>query len=295
MSLIPAHRRRATEDRMNGEKARVGIVGVGRMGLAMVRHLIKQGYQVTACDIDDKQLAKASDIGAANAKTPAEVAHAADFVIVAVGYDEELRQVVLEVDGLLANLAPGSVIAISSTAKPDTVKALDQQARAHGVAILDAPICRGRFAADEGTLLALVGGAPEVVERGRAIYSCFCSDYAHLGEVGHGQVGKTMNNLLLWINAVGLIEAGRLAETTGIDLVKLRAALLISSGASNALKEWDMVSFTWALKDMQIAADLADKAGLSLPITGAIKELVKEARRIKTAGATPKWTGHGNQ
>jgi len=280
---------------MNGEKARVGIVGVGRMGLAMVRHLIKHGYQVTACDIDDKQLAKASDIGATIAKTPAEVAHVTDFVIVAVGYDEELRQVVLEVDGLLANLAPGSVIAISSTAKPDTVKALDQQARAHGVAILDAPICRGRFAADEGTLLALVGGAPEVVERGRAIYSCFCSDYAHLGEVGHGQVGKTMNNLLLWINAVGLIEAGRLAETTGIDLVKLRAALLISSGASNALKEWDMVSFTWALKDMQIAADLADKAGLSLPITGAIKELVKEARRIKTAGATPKWTGDGNQ
>ena len=284
-----------TEDKMNGEKARVGIVGVGRMGLAMLKHLIKQGYQVTACDIDDKQLAKASDIGAATVKTPAEVARAVDFVIVAVGYDEELRQVVLEVDGLLVNLAPGSIIAVSSTAKPDTVKALDQQARAHGIAILDAPICRGRFAADDGTLLALVGGAPEVVERGRAIYSCFCSDYAHLGQVGHGQVGKTMNNLLLWINAVGLIEAGRLAETTGIDLVKLRAALLISSGASNALKEWDGVSFTWALKDMQIAADLADKAGLSLPITGAIKELVKEARRNKTAGATPKWTGHGGQ
>jgi 3-hydroxyisobutyrate dehydrogenase len=279
---------------MNGEKARVGIVGVGRMGLAMLKHLIKQGYQVTACDIDDKQLAKARDAGAAAVATPAEVARAADFVIVAVGYDEEVRQVVLEVDGLLANLAPGSIIAISSTAKPDTVKALDEQAKVNGVAILDAPICRGRFAADDGTLLALVGGKPDVVERGRAIYRCFCSDYAHLGEVGHGQVGKTMNNLLLWINAVGLIEAGRLAETTGIDLVKLRAALLISSGASDALKEWDGVSFTWALKDMQIVADLADKAGLSLPITGAIKELVKEARRIKTAGAAPKWTGQGS-
>jgi 3-hydroxyisobutyrate dehydrogenase len=276
---------------MNGEKARVGIVGVGRMGLAMLKHLIKQGYQVTACDIDDKQLAKARDAGAAAVAAPAEVARAADFVIVAVGYDEEVRQAVLEVDGLLANLAPGSIIAVSSTAKPDTVKALDEQAKAHGVAILDAPICRGRFAADDGTLLALVGGKPDVVERGRAIYRCFCSDYAHLGEVGHGQVGKTMNNLLLWINAVGLIEAGRLAQTTGIDLVKLRAALLISSGASDALKEWDMVSFTWALKDMQIVADLADKAGLSLPITGAIKELVKEARRIKTAGAAPNWTG----
>ena len=280
---------------MNGEKTRVGIVGVGRMGLAMVKHLIKHGYQVTACDIDDKQLAKASDIGAVTVKTPAEVARGANFVIVAVGYDEELRQVVLEVDGLLANLAPGSIIAVSSTAKPDTVKALDEQARGHGIAILDAPICRGRFAADDGTLLALVGGRPDVIERGRPIYRCFCSDYAHLGEVGHGQAGKTMNNLLLWINAVGLIEAGRLAETTGIDLVKLRAALLISSGASNALKEWDGVSFTWALKDMQIAADLADKAGLSLPITGAIKELVKEARRNKTAGATPKWTGNRDQ
>jgi 3-hydroxyisobutyrate dehydrogenase len=276
---------------MNGEKARVGIVGVGRMGFAMLKHLVSQGYQVTAYDIDDKQLAKARDAGAAAVRTPAEVGRAADFVIVAVGYDEEVRQVVLEVDGLLANLAPGSIIAISSTAKPDTVKALDEQAKAQGVAILDAPICRGRFAADDGTLLALVGGKPDVVERGRPIYRCFCSDYAHLGEVGHGQVGKTMNNLLLWINAVGLIEAGRLAETTGIDLVKLRAALLISSGASDALKEWDGVSFTWALKDMQIVADLADKAGLSLPITGAIKELVKEARRIKTAGAAPKWTG----
>jgi 3-hydroxyisobutyrate dehydrogenase len=279
---------------MNGEKARVGIVGVGRMGLAMLKHLIRQGYQVTACDIDDKQLAKARDAGAAAVTTAAEVARAADFVIVAVGYDEEVRQVVLEVDGLLANLAPGSIIAISSTAKPDTVKALDEQAKVNGVAILDAPICRGRFAADDGTLLALVGGKPDVVERARAIYRCFCSDYAHLGDVGHGQVGKTMNNLLLWINAVGLIEAGRLAETTGIDLVKLRAALLISSGASDALKEWDMVSFTWALKDMQIVADLADKAGLSLPITGAIKELVKEARRIKTAGAAPNWTGRGS-
>jgi 3-hydroxyisobutyrate dehydrogenase len=279
---------------MNGEKARVGIVGVGRMGLAMLKHLIRQGYQVTACDIDDKQLAKARDAGAAAVATTAEVARAADFVIVAVGYDEEVRQVVLEVDGLLANLAPGSIIAVSSTAKPDTVKTLDEQAKGHGVAILDAPICRGRFAADDGTLLALVGGKPDVVERGRAVYRCFCSDYAHLGEVGHGQVGKTMNNLLLWINAVGLIEAGRLAETTGIDLVKLRAALLISSGASDALKEWDGVSFTWALKDMQIVADLADKTGLSLPITGAIKELVKEARRIKTAGAAPKWTGQGS-
>jgi 3-hydroxyisobutyrate dehydrogenase len=269
----------------NATKERVGIVGVGRMGFAMLKHLVKRGYPVTACDIDNKQLAKAREAGATTVKTPAEVARAADFVIIGVGYDDEINEVVLGAEGLLAELAPGSIIAVSSTAKPDTVKALDKRAQAQGVGVLDAPICRGRFAADEGTLLALVGGKADVVERGRAVYGCFCSDYAHLGEVGHGQVGKTMNNLLLWINAVGLIEAGRLAESTGIDLVKLRAALLMSSGASDALKEWDMISFTWALKDMQIVADLTDKAGLSLPITGAIKELVKDARRIKATNA----------
>jgi 3-hydroxyisobutyrate dehydrogenase-like beta-hydroxyacid dehydrogenase len=260
------------------------------MGLAMLKHLVKHGYEVIACDIDAKQLAKAREEGATTVKAPAEVARAADFVIIAVGYDDEVNTVVLGPDGLLGNLASGSIIAVSSTAKPDTVKALDRLAQAQAVDVLDAPICRGRFAADAGTLLAVVGGKAEVVERARAVYGTFCSDYAHLGEVGHGQVGKTMNNLLLWINAVGLIEAGRLAESTGIDLVKLRAALMTSSGASDALKEWDMISFTWALKDMQIVADLADKAGLALPITGAIKELVKDARRVK-ARNPPRWTG----
>jgi 3-hydroxyisobutyrate dehydrogenase/2-hydroxy-3-oxopropionate reductase len=99
-----------------------------------------------------------------------------------------------------------------------------------------------------------------------------------------------MNNLLLWINAIGLIEAGRLAETTGINLPRLREALQMSSGASDALKEWDMITFTWALKDMQIVAKMTDQAGLSLPVTGMVRELVKDARRIK-ARNPPAWTG----
>ena len=213
-------------------------------------------------------------------------------MILGVGYTDEVNAVVYGKDGLLDNLAKGAIIAVSSTTSPFVVQEIAAAAKPKGIGVLDAPICRGRFAADEGTLLALVGGEPDVVERGRAVYGTFCSDYAHLGNVGHGQVGKTMNNLLLWINAVGLIEAGRLAETTGIDLVKLRDALMMSSGASDALKEWDMISFTWALKDMQVVTEMTDKAGLSLPVTGAIKELVKEARRIK-ASNPPNWTGKG--
>src|SRR5262245_12452521 len=110
-----------------GKKERVGIVGVGRMGLAMLKHLVKHGYQMTACDIDDKQLAKARDAGAAAAKTPAEVARASDFVIIGVGYDDEVNQVVLGTDGLLADLASGSVIAVSSIVRPTPVTAVRER------------------------------------------------------------------------------------------------------------------------------------------------------------------------
>jgi 3-hydroxyisobutyrate dehydrogenase len=270
-------------------KERVGIIGVGRMGLAMAKHLVKHGYALTVCDIAPENAAKAGALGARVVKTPAEVGQQSTFVILGVGYDEEVNAVTLGTDGVLGTLPAGSIVAVSSTVAPDSVKALDDKTRAIGIDVLDAPICRGRWFADEGKLLALFGGKPDVIARGRAVYGTFCSDIAALGEVGHGQVGKAMNNLLLWINSIGLIEAGRIAETTGIDLPTLRDALQMSSGKSQALEDWDQTSFMWALKDMQIVSKMADQAGLSLPVTGAVKELVKEAKRIK-ASNPPKWT-----
>lgn len=272
-------------------KEKVGIIGAGRMGLPMVKHMIRHGYQVTACDISAANLEQAREMGAKPADTPVALGRDVSFVILGVGYDEEVNEVVLGPHGVLQSLKPGAIIAVSSTVAPDTVKTLDAKARARGSDILDAPICRGRWFADEGKLLALFGGRPEVVERGRRVYSTFSSDIAHLGEVGHGQVGKAMNNLMLWITSIGLIEAGRIAASTGIDLVKLREALMMSSGKSQALEDWDQTSFTWALKDMQIVLKMADQAGFSAPISGAVKELVKEARQLKGSGGAPKWTG----
>ncbi len=272
------------------DKEQVGIVGIGRMGLSMARHLVRHGYPVTACDLNAKQCDAARASGASIAATPAEVGKAARFVIIGVGYDDEVAAVMTGDKGMLATLQPKSVVAISSTCAPEFVKQMDEQARSKGVDIFDAPICRGAKAADDGTLLGLVGAKPDVFARGEPIYRTFCSDIALLGPVGAGQVGKAMNNFLLWVNGIALIEAGRLCEANNMDLVKLREALLMSSGASDALKSWENVTFTWALKDMQIVMKMCDKAGLSLPIAGAIKELVKDGRRIKASNA-PDWTG----
>ena len=283
--------------RVNGEtrgimadKEKIGVVGTGRMGLAIAKHLMKHGYAVVGQDIDAKALDAARAAGAEVVKTPAEVGKAAKFVIVAVGYDDEAAAVMLDKGGLLETMGPGSVISVSSTCTPDHVKMLAERAREKGVDLLDAPICRGQMAADTGTMLTLCGGSETVFKRAEPILRTFSSDVVLLGDVGAGQFGKALNNFLLWVNGVALIEAGRLSEANGMDLVKLREALLISSGASDALKNWENVSFTWALKDMQIVIKMADKAGLSLPIAGAIKELVKEGRRIKHSNP-PDWTG----
>lgn len=272
------------------DRERIGVVGVGRMGLAMARHLLRHGYGVIAHDIDPKAIEAARAAGAAIAQTPADLGRSCRFAIIGVGYDDEVRAVMIGDNGLLAGMAPGSIIAISSTCEPEFAKAMDARAREKGIDVFDAPICRGAKAADDGTLLGLVGAKPDVFARGEPIYRTFCSDIAHLGEVGAGQVGKAMNNFLLWVNGIALIEAGRLCEANGMDLCKLREALLMSSGASDALKSWDNVTFTWALKDMQIVAKMADKAGLAMPIAGAIRELVKDGRRIKRENP-PDWTG----
>lgn len=268
----------------------IGIVGVGRMGLAIAGHLMRHGYRVVAQDVDAKACAAARSAGATIAATPADVGRDASFVIVAVGYDDEATAVLLGEGGLLETMGHGSAVAVSSTCTPEHVRMLAERAAAKNVALLDAPICRGQRAADDGTMLCLCGGAAAVFERARPILRTFCADVHLLGDVGAGQFGKAMNNYLLWVNGVALIEAGRLAEANGMDLVKLREALLISSGGSDALKHWDNVSFIWALKDMQIVLKIADKAGLSLPVAGTIKELVKEGRRIKQSNP-PDWTG----
>jgi 3-hydroxyisobutyrate dehydrogenase len=271
-------------------KERIGIIGAGRMGQPMIKHLLASGYQVAACDISAENCGKAREMGATIAENGVAIGRVSDFVILGVGYDEEVNAVSFGDTGVLASLAPGGIIAVSSTVAPDTVRALDKAARAQGCDVLDAPICRGRWFADAGKLLALFGGSDAVVARGRRVYSSFSSDIAHLGEVGHGQVGKAMNNLLLWITSVGLIEAGQVAAATGIDLPKLRDALMMSSGKSQALEDWDQTSFTWALKDMQIVMKMADQAGLALPVSGAVKELVKTARALKASPRAPAWT-----
>lgn len=271
---------------------RIGIIGPGRMGLAMLKHLKKAGFEVTVYDIDADQMAKAVDAGGAPATGPKELGAASDYVIVGVGFEPEVYACLTGDDGALAGMSPGGCVAVCSTASVGGVQDLARICAEKDIGFLDAPIARGRWAADEGTLLALVGGTDAVVARSRPVFAPFCSDIEHMGEVGHGQVAKMLNNYLLWVNGCALIEAGRIAEATGINLPNLRNALMMSSGESAALRDWDRMTFTWALKDMQMMEKLTDSENMTLPLAGLIKELVKDGRKIKATNP-PDWSGEG--
>ena len=132
------------------EKARVGIVGAGRMGLSMLKHLVNKGYSVTVCDISEKQREAARAAGAAIVKTPAEVGKASDLVILGVGYDDEVNDVVFGKDGVGVELS-GAV----ERAFGDHALALAEQIRQYAlIGDRDIAIAVGHVEADFQILAA---------------------------------------------------------------------------------------------------------------------------------------------
>src|SRR2546428_6200020 len=135
----------------------VGVIGAGRMGRPIIGHMARKGFRVVAHDVDEGKREAAAKLGAAWAESPAACARALDAILVCVGYDRELREL-MSADGLLRDLPRGTIVAVLSTVHPRTVQELAEDALASGVHVVDSTVCRGARAADEGTLLSFVGG-----------------------------------------------------------------------------------------------------------------------------------------
>lgn len=255
---------------------RIGMIGLGKMGRPMTRHLVNKGFSVTGFDVSDEAMLAARALGAGTAATPAEVAGQSDLAIVVVGFDSEVEKAVLADDGLLGGAKPGLVIAISSTVAPRTVKDLASRGEGKGVTFLDAPLCRGERAAEEGKLLVMGGGDQDVFNACRPAFETFADAIFHLGNLGAGQVGKMVNNLILWACMSADYEGLKLGAKLGVEEEPLRQALLQSSASNWALETWrEQRQMPWAEKDMSIVLKEADKARLSLPLCGVIKEVIK--------------------
>ncbi len=269
----------------------VGVIGLGKMGHPMVRHLIAKGFWVAAYDLDDARRGAAAALGAQICGSPAEVAAVSEAVIVVVGFDNEVRDVVDGPKGLLSRARDGMTIAVASTVSIETMREIDGLACAAGknFGVLDIPLCRGEPAAEAGKLLLMAGGDAELFERCRPVFATFADDQYLLGAVGAGQAGKMINNLLLWACVSANHEGLKLGEALGVQSETLRQALLKSSGANWALDTWlQPRPMPWAEKDMGIVMEEADNARLSLPLCGVVREVIKGIKIEKGLPPPPK-------
>ena len=260
----------------------VGVIGAGRMGMPIVGHLARKGFRVLVHDADKAKRAGVEERRAAWVPDCAELAPC-EAVLVCVGYDHEVRELAQGPRGVFNHAMPDTIVTVLSTIEPKTVRTLAAAGEAHGLHVIDSTVCRGSWAADEGTLLSFVGGRTEVVERIRPVLAAYSSDIVHTGEIGSAQVAKAVNNLILWACLVADHEGLALARAYGIDVEALRSALMTSSASNAALANWGRQTMAWAEDDMAIVGQMANDAGIGLPLAGLVRELCRplKARRYR--------------
>ena len=215
-----------------------------------------------------------------------DVAQASDFVIIVVGFDKQVEAIMFDERGIIAGARPGLIVGLASTVAPSYARDLAERLKDRDVGLLDMPFTRP-IDVENGTLLILGGADPEIFEICRPVLECFATDIFNLGPFGSGQVGKMVNNTILWACIAANDEGFRLGEELGVEQGRLRAALVLSSAANFAMIERaDMRPTPWAEKDMVIAQHEADKLRFSIPLCGHVKELIK-AFKVRRGYPTP--------
>jgi 3-hydroxyisobutyrate dehydrogenase len=209
------------------------------------------------------------------APTPAAVAEASSIVCLCVTGDEDVREVALGADGVLAGMSSGGTLVVHSTVHPETCIRLREQAAENGVSVLDAPVSGGRPAAEQGALLVMVGGEAAVLDRVRPVLATFGEPILHLGDVGAGQTAKLVNNLVFTAQIALSLETFAFVNELGLDGAAMAQVFERGSGASRAATILSASGFdisglgevAWPLlrKDVNLIADVARRQQVALP------------------------------
>ncbi|MGI9434637.1 MAG: NAD(P)-dependent oxidoreductase [Geminicoccaceae bacterium] len=268
----------------------IGFVGLGVMGEAMCRNLVKAGqWTVLAYDLNAAPLARLKHDGARPATSAAALAAASDVIITCLPGGAEVRTLILGEGGLLNNLEAGQILIDMSTSEPSLMTEIAGDAKASGVGFADAPIARTRQAAVDGTLAIMVGAEPEVFPVIRPILATMGQDIVHCGGPGAGQVVKIMNNMVLFQTVAALAEALSIAECCGVDGEVLFETMTKGSGDSFALRNHGMKSLlpqvypdkafsvAYAAKDLGYAIDMAAEHGVGASGALHVRALFEQA------------------
>lgn len=214
---------------------RVGFVGLGVMGRPMAGHLLAAGHELAVWARRPESAAPLVKAGAQVCATPAELASRCEVVISVVTASADVEHLALGADGLIAGFSPGGIHVDMSTIAPGTARKVAARYAERGIGWLDAPVSGGEIGARDATLAIMAGGEADVLERVRPVLACLGKTVVHIGPAGAGQVAKACNQMIM-VNAIqACAEAMRLAGAHGVDLARVRDALMGGSAGSRVL------------------------------------------------------------
>ena len=271
--------------------APVAFVGLGTMGYPMAGHLQKAGHEVC---VFNRTKAKAEawqkEFLGKTADTPKDAASGAQFVFLCVGNDDDVRSVVYGDNGVLAGMAPGTILVDHTTASAVLAHEIAEKCAEKGVSFVDAPVTGGESGAKQGSLSVLCGGDDLTINLIRPIVAAYASSITRIGPVGHGQLAKMVNQICIAGCVQGLAEALAFGQRSCLNMEKVLSA--IGSGAASSWqmnnrgmtmleKKFDFgFAVDWMRKDLGIVLDEANRNGAELPVTKTVDGFYKEVQEM---------------
>ncbi len=262
----------------------VAFLGLGVMGGPMAGHLATAGRSITVYNrTAAKALGWVARHGGRAAPTPIEAVEGAEFVMMCVGNDDDVRAVALGSNGAIAGMSRGSVLIDHTTASADVARELAAACAEREIGFVDAPVSGGQAGAENGVLTVMCGcDDPTVFERARLAVGPYSRACELLGPAGAGQLTKMVNQICIAGVVQGLAEGVNFAHRAGLDVD--RVVDVIGKGAAQS---WQMdnrartmargefefgFAVEWMRKDLGICLDEADRNGARLPLTALVDQ-----------------------
>ena len=263
---------------------KIGFVGTGAMGSALLSRLKLAGGSAIAFDIAPAALEAARKEGAETVSSAKAVAQNATIIDVVVRTDQDVLQCTLGNDGVLEGAAPGSLVLLHSTIRPATTKKVAELAVDKRVNVIDACMTAIPSVVRQGGLTFLVGGQKAFFERAKPHLLNMAKDAVHMGPLGCGNVTKLFKNMVTASEALVVYEALQIAKAGGVSY-KAALDLMQKTKSQHILERWDMrydlsggeLKFNPGTnlydKDLPLAAEVGKSLGADIPVVEALAKL----------------------
>ena len=268
--------------------SRVGVIGLGAMGMGIAQSLLRADFEVHACDVRPEVVQKLADAGAHAAATPAALADKVDALLIVVVNAQQTEQVLFGADGAAAHLKPGAVVIACATVAPEFAEALGARLRAMGLRFIDAPISGGAAKAASGDMSVMAAGAPEAFAVCTQLFDAICGRLYRLGDQpGQGSKVKMINQLLAGVHIAAAAEAMALGLRAGCDPAALYEVISNSAGSSWMFQNrvphilngdyTPLSAVNIFVKDLGIVLDYAKKSVFPLPLSATAHQMFMQA------------------